>query len=138
MPIGEFYDHAAENPTGETVLAHGEIIEAIEIPGRSAGGAQRYVKLMQRGSWDFALVSLAGIKRPDGEVRLVLGGVAARPYRVNPSVEEDVASGALDDESVDALAERALYDARPLASNGYKVLQAASLLRDAMRELSRA
>jgi xanthine dehydrogenase YagS FAD-binding subunit len=138
VPIAEFHQGAASNPHGETVLAHGEMIHAVELPARSAGGIQRYTKLMQRGAWDFALVSLAAIKRTDGEVRLVLGGVGPRPYRVNLSVEEDIASGALDEESVDALAERALYDARPLAKNRYKVLLASTLLKDAMRELSRA
>jgi xanthine dehydrogenase YagS FAD-binding subunit len=138
VSIAAFFDGAASNPLGETTLSHGELIEAIEIPARSAGGTQRYEKLMQRGSWDFALVSLAGIKRTDGEVRLVLGGVAPAPFRVNPSVEEDVASGALDDESADALAERALYDATPLSNNGYKVDQAAALLKRAMMQLSRA
>lgn len=138
VPIADFFAGAATNPLGETVLAHGEFIAAIELPARSAGGTQRYVKLMQRGAWDFALVSLAAAKRTDGEVRLVLGGVAASPYRLNQSIEEDVASGTLDAESVDALAERALYDAAPLSCNGYKVRQAASLLKSAMRELSRA
>ena len=60
------------------------------------------------------------------------------PYRVNPSVEQDVASGELDDESVEALAERALYDAEPLSKNAYKVQQAAALLKRAMYDLSRA
>jgi len=138
VPIEAFFANAASNPLGETVLAPGEIIEAITLPAHSSGGTQRYEKLMQRGAWDFALVSLAGIKRRDGEVRLVLGGVSPAPHRVNPSVEEDVASGALDDESADALAERALYDAAPLSHNGYKALQAAALLKRAMLELSRA
>jgi xanthine dehydrogenase YagS FAD-binding subunit len=138
VPIGEFFEGAAANPHGETVIAHGEMIEAVELPAHAAAGAQRYVKLMQRGTWDFALVSLAGVKRRDGEVRLVLGGVAPSPYRVNPSVEEDVASGELDDESADALAERALYDAVPLSKNGYKTEQAAALLKRAMLTLSRA
>lgn len=138
VPVARFHENAASDPLGETVLLHGEIIDGIRIPAWSAGGTQRYTKLMQRGAWDFALVSLAAAKRTDGEVRLVLGGVASRPYRVDASVEEDVASGILDEESVDALAERALYDARPLAGNGYKVRLAATLLKDAMRELSRA
>ncbi|MFI5246661.1 MAG: FAD binding domain-containing protein [Gemmatimonadales bacterium] len=138
VPIGSFFANAGSNPLGETVLAHGEMIEAVELPARSAGGAQKYEKLMQRGAWDFALVSLAGIKRSDGEVRLVLGGVSPAPWRVNQSVEEDVASGALDEDSADALAERALYDAAPLSKNGYKVVQAGALLRRAMLELSLA
>jgi len=136
VPIASFFDGATDNPKAETVLAAAEIIEAITLPAHSAGGVQRYTKLMQRGAWDFALVSLAALKRTDGEVRLVLGGVAAAPYRLNISIEEDVASGDLDAESCDALAERALYDAVPLSGNGYKVKQAAALLRDAMTELS--
>jgi len=136
VAIGQFFDGAAQNPLGEAALAAGELIEAIELPARSAGGRQRYVKLMQRGAWDFALVSLAAARRTDGEVRLVLGGVAAAPFRLNQSVEEDVQSGGLDEDSLDALAERALYDARPLSKNGYKVKQARSLLRDAMRWLA--
>jgi CO/xanthine dehydrogenase FAD-binding subunit len=50
-------------------------------------------------------------------------------------VEEDVASGGLDEDSIAALAERALYDAEPLSKNGYKVSVAASLIRDAIRAL---
>jgi xanthine dehydrogenase YagS FAD-binding subunit len=93
---------------------------------------------MQRGSWDFALVSLAAAKRADGDVRLVLGGVAPTPWRVTSSIEEDVASGNLDEQDVATLAERALYDARPLSRNGYKVEIAAALLRQAIAALSAA
>lgn len=138
VPIADFFAGAASNPDRETVLARGEFVAAVELPAQSAGGIQRYTKLMQRGAWDFALVSLAATRRADGEVRLVLGGVAAAPYRVNRSIEEDVASGALDAESIDALAERAMYDAAPLSHNAYKVQQAAALLKAAMRDLSQA
>jgi xanthine dehydrogenase YagS FAD-binding subunit len=94
------------------------------------------VKLMQRETWDFALVSLAAVRRTDGEVRLVLGGVAPRPYRIYTSVEEEATSGGLDEETIAGLAERALLDAQPLPKNGYKLDLAASLLRDAIRELA--
>ena len=138
LGIDALYANAATNSHAEVALEPGEIIEAIDLPAASAGGRQCFTKLMQRGAWDFALVSLAGIRRADGNVRLALGGVAPMPWRVNPSVEEDVASGELDQDSVDALAERALYDAVPLEMNGYKVQQAAALLKRAMLDLSRA
>jgi xanthine dehydrogenase YagS FAD-binding subunit len=136
IEIAEFYQLPRERLDRETVLEDGEFVTAVELPPVSAGGAQRYRKLMQREAWDFALVSIASCKRPDGDVRLVLGGVAPRPWRVNSSVEEDVASGGLDEDTIATLADRALYDARPLAKNGYKVDLAASLLRDAMAELA--
>lgn len=135
VPIAEFYVLPSERMDHETVLEPGEFVSAIELDEAAAAGAQSYRKLMQRETWDFALVSIAAVKRRDGEVRLVLGGVAPRPWRVSSSVEEDVASGGLDEDTVGILAERALYDARPMSGNGYKVELAASLLRDAVREL---
>ncbi len=138
LSVAELYAPAATDAEHEMALGRREIIEAVELPASAAGGMQRFTKVMQRGAWDFATVSLAATRRGDGTVRLVLGGVAAAPWRVNPSVEEDVASGALDPESADALAARALYDAEPLSQNAYKVDQATALLRRAMVELSRA
>ncbi len=121
--------------TRETVLAHNELIVSVELPAAAAGGVHYYEKIMQREAWDFALVSLAAVKRTDGAARLVLGGVAARPWRVNESVEEDVASGGLSDDDFGTLADRALYDVAPLSQNGYKVALAAALLRRGMRAL---
>ena len=97
---------------------------------------QRYDKLMQRGAWDFALVSLAAVRRADGDVRLVLGGVAPSPWRVTSSIEEDVASGGLDADTIAILAERALYDAHPLSANAYKVQLAETLLRRAIAAIA--
>lgn len=136
VPAGEFFALPTGRPDRETVLVDGEIVIGVRLPGDAAGGVQRYVKLMQREAWDFALVSLAAVRRADGEVRLVLGGVSPRPYRVYTSVEEEATSGGLDEETIAGLAERALLDAEPLSRNGYKVEMAASLLRDAIRELA--
>jgi len=129
VSIADFYVLPRERMDHETVLGAGEYVSAIEIPGSSAGGVQFYEKVMQRAGWDFALVSLAAARREDGTVRLVLGGVAPKPWRVASSVEEDVASGGLSEDDIATLAERALYDARPLSRNGYKVGVAAGVLR---------
>jgi xanthine dehydrogenase YagS FAD-binding subunit len=132
IPIAGFFVLPSEKVDSETVLQPGEFVTHVEIPAYSSGSRQRYVKLMQRGAWDFALASLAAVRRRDGAVRLVLGGVAPKPWRVDTSVEEDVASGALSDDDIETLAERALYDARPLAKNGYKIRLAKTLLRRGM------
>ena len=136
VPIAEFFVSPAVDAARETVLQKGEIVAAVELPASSAGGWQRYEKIMQRGAWDFALASIAACRREDGDVVLVLGGVAPRPWRVDHSVEQDVASGGLGVEDVATLADRALYDARPLRENAYKSALAASLLRRAMTDLS--
>jgi xanthine dehydrogenase YagS FAD-binding subunit len=135
LEIDRFYNLPRQRMEHETVLEHSEFVTALALPPESEGGVQRYYKVMQRGTWDFALVSLAAVKRPDGEVRLVLGGVAPRPWRVTSSVEEDVSTGGLDDDAIETLATRALIDAEPMSKNGYKVELAASLLREAMAEL---
>ena len=132
----DFFVLPTERMERETVLRDGELIVSVRLPAAAAGGLQRYTKLMQRDAWDFALVSLAATRRTDGDVRLVLGGVSPRPYRVYTSVEEEAMSGGLDEETIVALADRALLDAAPLSKNGYKVELAASLLRDAIREIA--
>ena len=120
----------------ETVLGPGEVVAGVRVPAESSGGVQVFEKSMQRAAWDFALVSLAGVRRRDGAVRLVLGGVANTPWRISASVEEDVASGGLGEDDIDILAQRALYDAEPLAKNAYKLDIAAALLGRAMRTLA--
>ena len=138
VTLGDFYTLPRDRADRETVLETGEFISEIRIPGVASGGVQLYHKLMQRDAWDFALVSIAACKREDGEVRIVLGGVAPRPWRVNSSVEEDASSGGLDDEVIATLADRALLDAAPLSKNSYKVDLAASLLRQALGEIALA
>jgi xanthine dehydrogenase YagS FAD-binding subunit len=135
VAMADLYLVPAERADRETTLERHEFISAITIPAESVGGTQRYHKLMQRDAWDFALVSAAACKRMDGGVRIVLGGVAPRPWRVNTSVEEDVASGGLDDEAIATLADRALLDAKPLSKNAYKVELAAALLRRVISEV---
>ncbi|HEV8215274.1 MAG TPA: xanthine dehydrogenase family protein subunit M [Gemmatimonadaceae bacterium] len=135
VPIEDFYVLPRERLDHETILRPGELVTAVLLPAASAGGVQRYEKLMQREAWDFALVSIAGCRRQNGDVRIVLGGVAPRPWRVNSSVEEDVSSGGLDEDTIATLAERALYDAEPLSKNGYKVELAAALLRETISAL---
>lgn len=135
VPLEALYDGAAANPHAEARLGPGELVTAIRLPAEAAGGTQHWEKLMQRGAFDLALVSCAAARRADGTVRLVLGGVGAAPWRVALSVEEDVASGGLDAESIDALAERALYDVEPLPGTAYKVQLARTLLRRAMQAL---
>jgi xanthine dehydrogenase YagS FAD-binding subunit len=136
VPIDEFYVLPTERLDRETVLTPGEFISAVVLDGDASGGIQHYHKLMQRDAWDFALVSVAGCARKNGDVRIALGGVAPRPWRVNSSIEEEVMSGGLDGDSIETLAERALYDAKPLSKNEYKVKLAASLLRQIIGELS--
>lgn len=130
VAFGTLYDAAATEPAAELSLAAGERLVAVTLPAASAGGIQCYL----RADGD-AFVSLAACKRADDEVRLVFGGVAAGPFRGDDRIEEDLSVGGVDDESLDALAERAMYDATPLAGSAFKVELAQALLRRAGRVL---
>ena len=116
----------------ETDLHDAELITAILIPHLARGGLQSYARHVQDGPGFFDFVSLAAARRVDGDVRLVLGGVSPRPYRVYTSVEEEAMSGGLDEEAIAGLAERALLDADPPSMDGDKMKVAATLLRNAI------
>ncbi len=137
MSAAGFFVLPTERLDHENVLAADELLVAVRLPADSAGGRQRFARVAADAPMQFSAVSLAAVRHPDGEVRLVLGGVSPRPWRVRSSIEEETMTGGLDEDSIESLADRALYDAQPLRDNGYKVDLAAALLRDAIRELSR-
>ncbi|HTR78267.1 MAG TPA: hypothetical protein VMH39_09160, partial [Gemmatimonadaceae bacterium] len=132
----DFYVLPSQRVDTETVLERGEFVLAIVLPPAAAGGRQFFEKLMQRATWDFSLACIAATRRKTGDVRLVLGGAGPRPWRVNVSIEEDVAAGGVDEDAVETLIQRALYDAKPLSRNGYKLDLAAALLRRAIAGIS--
>jgi xanthine dehydrogenase YagS FAD-binding subunit len=136
VAASDFFVLPRERLDREDVLREGELIMNVRLPASAAGGLQRYAKTIDSEASTFALVSLAAVRRTDGDVRLVLGGVAPKPYRVYTSVEEETMTGGLDEDTIEGLAERALLDAEPLSENGYKIELAASLLRDAIREIA--
>lgn len=113
-------------PERETVLAPGELVIALRLPAQSAGFSanQRYLKLRERTSFAFALVSAAGaLDIEDGTIRaarLALGGVAAKPWRARAA--EALLVGQAPSVSVfDEAARMALADAMPSGQNAFKI-----------------
>ncbi len=120
-----------------TVLAPDEVLVEVLIPGSAANARSAYVKLMERGVWDFALVSVAvNLALSDaGQVaaaRVALGGVAAVPWRATEA-EEALLGGSLTPEAIDRAAEAVVAGTRPLEHNAYKVDQLKAALRQALR-----
>jgi xanthine dehydrogenase YagS FAD-binding subunit len=79
------------DPSRDTVLRHGELITAIDLPPLPAGTRSAYRKVRDRASYAFALVSVAAVLRvADGRVedaRIALGGVAHKPWRARRAEE---------------------------------------------------
>ena len=85
IPLTEFYVTPGDHPERETVLAHGEIITAVDIPSLAFGQRSHYRKVRDRASFAFALTSAAVALDVSGgkvrDVRIALGGVGTKPWR---------------------------------------------------------
>lgn len=110
IPFADFYLPPGADPARETVLDPGELITAITVPASRAARRSHYLKVRERASYEFALVSAAvGIDAENGvvrDVRIALGGVAPKPWRLHEA-EEALAGVAL----ADAAALRRALDA---------------------------
>jgi xanthine dehydrogenase YagS FAD-binding subunit len=108
----------------ENVLLPGEIVTDIHLPPAAAGAKSSYRKVTTRGSWDFALVSVAAVLQIEGDAvraaRIVLGGVGPHPWRLD-AAEKVVIGKKLDAAQAAAAAEAAVMGAMPLRDNAYKL-----------------
>jgi xanthine dehydrogenase YagS FAD-binding subunit len=124
-------------PERETALAPGDLIVALRLPpeARAFSAHARYLKLRERTSYAFALVSAAvALRLEDGvirEARLALGGVAAKPWRARPA-EALLEGSRPEDAAFGRAAEAALADAHPSGDNRFKIALAERLLRRAL------
>ncbi len=125
--------------TRETVLASDEILTHVKIPAPAAGWRSTYIKFKERGSFDFALASVAvGISSKAGLVsaaRIVLGGVAPIPWHV-PAAEEKLVGRKSESAAWKEAAEIALRRAEPLSDNEYKVALTRNLIERALARVS--
>lgn len=124
IPLSDFYVGYGEDPARETVLEHGELITAVDLPAAGWLARSAYVKVRDRASYEFALASAAVALDLSGgtirEARVALGGVATKPWR---SLEAEKAlAGARPGESAwRAAADAALAGAKPQKDNAFKI-----------------
>jgi xanthine dehydrogenase YagS FAD-binding subunit len=139
IPLVDFHRLPGDEPQRDTVLEHGELIVAVELPPLPFARRSRYAKVRERASFAFAVVSVAAaLAVEDGvvrDVRLALGGVAHRPWRALRA-EESLRGAAAIEASFARAAEAELEQARPLRDNGYKLSIARSLIVRTLLELA--
>jgi xanthine dehydrogenase YagS FAD-binding subunit len=130
IPMREFHLTQREaagmgEPLRETRLGPDELITGYRLPASTDG--QAYVKVRERASYEYAIVSAAAAVRLDGNriaaARIALGSVAQRPWRL-PAAEAELPGTALTREALTPVIERAMADAAPLPQNGFKVTMA--------------
>jgi xanthine dehydrogenase YagS FAD-binding subunit len=125
IPFTNFHRLPGSTPERDNLLDRGDLIVAIEVPARVEGRASHYLKVRDRESYEFALVSAAAAVATDGRrirsARLAMGGVAHKPWRL-AAAEAALRGVSLDD--IDALKSAiatSFTDARPLARNAFKI-----------------
>jgi xanthine dehydrogenase YagS FAD-binding subunit len=139
IPMADFHRLPGDAPERDTVLEHGELIVAVELPALPAAANSIYYKVRDRASYAFALVSVAAaLEVRNGrveDVRIAFGGLAHKPWRAWRA-EASLRGAAATEQSYDGAAAAELADARPLKHNAFKIPLARNTLRMVLRQLT--
>ncbi len=124
IPFAEFHRLPGTTPQLDTNLKPEELILSIDLPASPFGGRQHYLKVRDRASYAFALVSVAAALELDGgtirQARLAMGGVAHKPWRAE-AAERALRGKPANEESYRMAAELAVADAKTYEHNAFKV-----------------
>jgi len=126
LPLEQLHRLPGDTPERETVLEPGDLIVAVRLPPEAASFAAnaRYLKVRERTSYAFAVVSAAAALRIESGTiagaRIALGGVAPKPWRAH-AAEAVLAGARPDDATFRRAAEVALADATPSGDNAFKI-----------------
>lgn len=124
VPLADLYRLPDSTPHMETVLEPGEVIAAISVPASPVAQRSHYLKVRDRASFEFALVSAAVALEMDGprirQARIALGGVGAKPWRV-PHVEAVLAGTDLNPSALRGAAALAAESAQGRGGNNFKI-----------------
>ena len=137
IPIAQFHRLPDAQPQIDTVLLPTELITSVDLPPPAFAAHAHYLKIRDRSSYAFALVSVAAALDLSGGVvrqaRIAVGGVAHKPWRV-PAAEALLVGHPLDDARAGEAAARVLAGAQAFKDNGYKIKLAQRAIVRALRE----
>ncbi len=135
IPFADFHRLPGNTPQQDTNLESGELITAVIVPPISFARSGVYLKLRDRASYAFALVSVAAVVEVVGDriqsARLALGGVAHKPWR-SLEAEEFLKGKSAEAAVFQQAADIALQGAKPLPHNGFKVNLAKRAIKRAL------
>jgi xanthine dehydrogenase YagS FAD-binding subunit len=126
IPVEALHRLPGTTPERDTALEAGELIVAVRLPpsSRRFAGHARYLKVRERTSYAFAVVSAAAGLIVEGglirEARLALGGVAAKPWRARQA-EALLAGARAEPAAFQRAADAALSEAKPSGDNAFKI-----------------
>jgi len=125
VPAVDFHRLPEDRPELDTVIRPGELITAVELPAMPFARHSHYLKVRDRASYAFALVSVAvAVDLDDGgnlrDVRIALGGVAHKPWRAG-NAEQLLRGQAPTAELLARAGAAAVEGAQPQSENAFKV-----------------
>src|SRR5262249_54265142 len=124
IPFSDFHRLPGNTPQRDTNLEPNEIVTAVELPARGFAENYTYLKIRDRLSYAFALVSVAAALELEGdtikEARIALGGVAHKPWR-DPSVEATLRGQSAGHSTFTRAADFLLRDAKGFEHNAFKI-----------------
>ena len=124
IPISDFHLVPGNTPERETVLEHGELIVAVDLPASPFAARSHYLKVRDRASYAFAMSSVAtALELQNGVVRsarIALGGVGTKPWRAY-AAEKALVNQPLNQNTLQAAAKAAVQGAKPQKYNSFKV-----------------
>jgi xanthine dehydrogenase YagS FAD-binding subunit len=139
IPLVHLHRLPGDEPQRDTVLVHGDLITAVDVPGVPFASNSEYRKVRDRASYAFALVSVAAaLDTADGlvrDVRLAIGGVAPKPWRAWQA-EDQLRGGPATREAFLGAADAELSAAAPLRDNAFKVPLARNVIVRTLLELA--
>jgi xanthine dehydrogenase YagS FAD-binding subunit len=140
MPISDFHRLPGDQPHLDNNLGPAEMITAVELPPRGFDVNYSYLKIRDRLSYAFALVSVAAALELEGaavrDARLALGGVAHKPWR-NTEAEAALRGQAADETSFMRAADLLLRDAKGHTHNAFKIELARRAIVRALTQAAR-
>jgi xanthine dehydrogenase YagS FAD-binding subunit len=140
LAFADFHRLPGDMPQRDTNLEANEIITAIELPARGFAKNYTYIKIRDRLSYAFALVSVAAALEVEGdtikEARLALGGVAHKPWR-ETSVEAALRGQNATREAFKSAADALLRGAKGYGHNDFKVELARRAIMRALTQAAR-
>lgn len=135
----DFFIGPAVDITRMTILQPGDVLTTIKVPSTWAGTRMYFEKVRHRQSWDFPIVNVAAAAVVSNgrieRIRLVVNGVAPTPMRLT-NVEEEVVGNPPNERTAEMAGELAVWGARPVNYNGYKVILMKNLVKRAIRGLA--
>jgi xanthine dehydrogenase YagS FAD-binding subunit len=138
LPLRDLHTLPGDTPHVETAVAADELITAVELPASPVAANSRYRKLRDRASYAFALVSVAAALEVTGgevsDVRLALGGVAAKPWRAHEA-ERALLGAPATEESFRRAARAELASAAGREQNAFKIELAERAVVATLRDL---